>query len=212
MGWFRRSKARFMSKELHDGVRGEYGGILLSDLTMEKERGAEFAQIITEALQLIETHDPRRFQRAQRELSYIANSPIHAGAQYMDYIRCCVVDYGRFASQLNEENKEWYAAKCACIIVHEATHGVLHSRHIPYSKATWKRSERLCRREEKLFSMRLRSDAFDFTSLVSAFNPEDWTRSRPRWPWQWAVETVRQARRLWRSGDLLTRDKKKNSG
>ena len=170
--------------QLRASVQGEYGGILLSNMTLDKKKSAAFVAFVTESLQLIEQHDPRRFRRAQYELRYIVYMPLPCEGQYREGTRHCALNCLTFDELLNAEEREWHIAYCASVIIHEATHGRLHSLGIDYTDANWERIERLCWREQERFLARLPNDEYDFTQLAPAFDSTPWKQSRQKTTWK----------------------------
>ena len=62
-------------------IKGSYAGILLVDMISGPQISDEFIRHTTQALQLIERVDPRRFYYIQRELRYIINEPPYVSSQ-----------------------------------------------------------------------------------------------------------------------------------
>ncbi len=164
----------------NENIKGNYGGILLSDTTRHGLYSAEFVVHTIRALQLIERVDPRRFSYVQSELRYINNEALISGGLYIRAYHSCWIDFLRFREGLDcpEPEYEWYLALYACLIVHEMTHGRLHSFGIPYNGKTWERIERICRMEEKRFATHLSSENYSFETLVPNFNPMWWRDDR----------------------------------
>jgi tetratricopeptide (TPR) repeat protein len=76
----------------------------------------------------------------------------------------------------------------AGVLIHEATHGLLFEKGIPYDKETRERVERLCHLESYRFAMHFEPGYADL--YPGPYNPEwhkqSWARSRPaRWAVWW---------------------------
>ena len=154
-----------------------WGGIILADFRNRRHQTPHFRDTILSSLQLLQRADPRRFRRVQQHIAWITNCTLpRAGAEYAHAIRTCYLEF-------QEPNGEfdipyligWYA----CVLVHEATHGVIRSRGILYSPALRERIEQLCVREEQRFVRRLSAiDPELAARLPHDFDPRDWN-------WYW---------------------------
>ncbi len=167
---------------LKSNIKGSYGGIQLTDMIAEGHHSAEFVVFTIQALRLIERTDPRRFDFVQQELRYIANTPLLSGGAYKRATRRCQIDFLRYRCARNQPGYEWYLARYACTIIHEATHGRIFRFGIPYNEKTWQRIERLCYREEERFVKRLHSEEYDYSTLLPEFDPIWWRdfRTQPK--------------------------------
>lgn len=161
-------------------IKGSYAGILLVDMISGPQISDEFIRHTTQALQLIERVDPRRFYYIQRELCYIINEPLLSGGAYCRIGRSCSIDFLRYRQYLEHTapEYEWYLARYASVIVHEATHGRIHRFGIPYNRRTWERVERLCHLEQKRFVTHLHSENYDLSRLIGDFDPTWWRDDR----------------------------------
>jgi len=73
---------------------------------------------------------------------------------------------------------DWLIGYYACVLVHEATHGVICSRGIPYSRELRSRIERLCVTEEQRFLIHLTITHPDLASgLYREFDASKWRAS-----------------------------------
>jgi hypothetical protein len=73
-------------------------------------------------------------------------------AQYRHSTRTCAIDFQESSPEFDAEYLiGWYA----CTLVHEATHGVIRSRGVLYTRELRARIEHLCVREEQRFVTRL---------------------------------------------------------
>jgi hypothetical protein len=136
----------------------------------EKEEGEPLLPRVSEALQLIKTYDPLRYKRVLRELERIwVCVLIGKVACYVASCRSCDVDR-RFVLSYSPE-------QLASVIVHEATHGVLHRRHIGYSEALRERVEKVCVRQELAFVRKLPDGGAAREMAEGAFTlpPETWS-------------------------------------
>jgi len=146
-----------------------HSGISIVDMNWgsvkRPERKEVFVLTTKRALELLERSDERRFQRVQREIKYIVNEVVaSSGGEYGFDIKRCSIDFDRYNVQLHSGHYEWHVAQYASFIVHEATHGHLFSRGIPYSKKTRGRVERLCCIEQRRFAQKLHSDTYNFSA------------------------------------------------
>jgi hypothetical protein len=122
-----------------------FEGIIISD----PQDTVSFRETVLEALRLIKDLDPRRFRRIQRHIKWIVNMLLpYGGAQYAYSMRTCKID---FEKSVWDAYSDFRPALCACLLVHEATHGLIHAWNIPYSSQLRSRIERLCVTEEQRF-------------------------------------------------------------
>jgi hypothetical protein len=137
--------------------------------------GAEpkFVPVVTRALELICSHDQRRFHRVQKHIRWIFAGAVWGGAgwaQYFHRIKACKIDF-HLNSDLGDELT--HAAGYAGLIVHEATHGAIKAYHINATPQNDERIERLCYAEQSRFARRLRAVYPDMPASVdSAYNPK----------------------------------------
>ena len=97
-------------------------------------------------------------------------------AEYSHAIRTCYVEFQEPSAEFDVSFLiGWYA----CVLVHEATHGVLRSHGIGYTPELRERIERLCVREEQRFVHRLCAiDPNLAARLAREFDARDW-----HWHW-----------------------------
>jgi len=137
-----------------------------------------------EAMALIRNIDPRRYRRVCRQFRYIVNQELGEGGNYEQKLKVCNVDYSRL---LSSDNPQWRLRQYAFLLIHEATHGLLLDKGIPYSKENRERVERLCHLEEYRFALHFEAGYADI--FPGAFDPEAYA---PYW------ESTGQVRRsLW---------------
>lgn len=185
---------------LQKSVVGSYGGILLVNLSSHEERSRAFPAFCTAALQLIETHDPRRFRRIQHEVRHIVNKTLLSGGSYRRALRRCDIDFSRYYVAADDLNYDWYVAWFASTLVHEATHGRIFSFGIPYDEKNWQQIERLCRTEQRRFVSRLHDERWDFSTLVPAFDAAEWLPFRNMTRWQEARALIKRVWQQERNG------------
>jgi hypothetical protein len=129
-----------------------YHGIGIIDSYYGLEEG-KFKEITIAALSLIEKHDPRRFRIVCRELRYIIEDPKRTvSGRYFNPLKIC---FSNLSECRFDEHRDWYLPQYAGILIHEATHGRLHSKSFWYSKQTKERIERICEAEQDRFLRRL---------------------------------------------------------
>ena len=103
------------------------------------------------ALSLIATHDPRRMKRIQGDLGviWLRRHPM-CRASYDPWLNACVIDLPNFVV-----NARFVLAEIAASIVHEAMHARLRRLGIDYNDSNSARIERICRKAELSFAMRV---------------------------------------------------------
>ena len=116
-------------------------------ITSEEKSG--FATAVAAALQQLEDLDPRRHRRIIQQIRYIVNAPMISAAGYSRWGRVCLIDYGRV--YLDHSMQE----ELACSLVHESTHGLLHSKRVHPPTYGWSRVEKICVAEELRFLARV---------------------------------------------------------
>lgn len=109
---------------------------------------------VGEALDLLETTDPRRHRRVARDLKRIVVMR-HTKPLLLERSATCVL------GQELVETKS--SALIAAVLVHEATHARVQAHGISYRPETRDRIEALCVREEIAFARRLPRD--EYTSV-----------------------------------------------
>jgi hypothetical protein len=175
-------------------ITDTHKGIALGDVNFDPGDDAEFITRTKQALDLIEEKDPRRFRRVQTEIRFIVNKELNASGQYGRATRCCFVDFGRYPFHTHPD---WYLLLYAGTIVHEATHGALCSRGIPYTLGNREQIERICHAEQHRFLMRVKPAWREY--LVDQFDPSRWHFSwhASRWAKLQALfRRVRESRRM----------------
>ena len=161
------------------------GPITLSNCTLRRDLDQPFVQATRDALKLVERYDSRRLRVIEREFDLIVNQPLASSAAYERSTRQCKVNFTRYWTDENRqlctdpqtEHYEWYLARYASMLIHEATHGRLYSSYFPYNKKTRTQIERICVSEQRRFLARLPQDSYDFRAIVPAFDPQRWEAS-----------------------------------
>jgi hypothetical protein len=158
----------------------EYKGIRIKNLNPDFKGDLAFSDCTKEALEMIELYDPRRFRRLQREVRTITNIEGNSIAAYRRTRRECEVNFSWLCEASDEgihperrgtDSYKWYLGYYAAVLVHEATHGQVHSFGIPYIRETRVRIERLCHTEEMRFAAKLPQDTYDFANdLIEPFD------------------------------------------
>ena len=118
---------------------------VIINLGVTADEKSGFASAVEAALQQLRIADPRRHRRLIEQVRYIVNLPLISAANYSRWGRICLIDYGRV--YLDDFLRE----ELACSLVHESTHGLLHSKRIHPPTYGWKRIERICVTEELRF-------------------------------------------------------------
>ena len=153
---------------------GHVDGISICDSTLSGDEHSQdrFLRVTQKALGLLRTLDPRRHCRVCRQLKYIVNMPLGmAVAQYQRNLQACPVDAEKWFILGHENNARFFA----CVLVHEATHGVLEEKLILYTKDKRERIESLCHKEEYRFGLHFGQEWAD--QHVGPFRPELWESS-----------------------------------
>jgi Flp pilus assembly protein TadD len=152
-------------------------GVAICDFTIAQISKESFLDLTRQAMALIKSHDTRRYRRVCRCLHYIANTALISRGQYGRTLKVCRVDYSKhFNSPYPQRNVREYAG----VLIHEATHGFLFGKGIPYNKETRERVERLCHMEAYRFALHFEPGYADL--FPGPYNPEGhrghWERSR----------------------------------
>ena len=167
-------------------------GIILSDLYDDTPF---FRETITAAIKLIKQNDQRRFARLKKHIALIVHTTRpFGGAGYFHTKKVCEIDFS--PQPKSEYEVQFYVAHYACVLVHESTHGVLHSRNIPYTAENRVKIEKLCMAEEARFARHLQLDPRILEWLQRALR-HDLARWEPQWaatPWQKFLLTMRRIR------------------
>jgi hypothetical protein len=181
---------------IHRRVIGDIAGIILID---DGKNTPQLRETFATALEIIQRRDLRRYKRVLAHIRRIMNFPIgYAGAGYIPHLRAYATSFESAPSEATIRKK---AILYAASLVHEATHGLLCARKIPYNTRTRERIERLCTKEEHRFlSHVLTRDSLTKISDYIRYDPHAY---RKRWSlsfWQRSIEGLRyhkeQAARL----------------
>jgi hypothetical protein len=147
-----------------------------------------FFEVTIQALGVLKRMDRRRFKRVKNQLSTIAY--IQTGLnQYISHLSLFAVD------SFPPGNHVYFAS----VIVHEATHGFLHSKGFGPSKATQEQHERICTKEQVRFLQRvvLQSDDYSVEKKKDCLAELDiWFREQmaSRWWESHKINTSRMER------------------
>lgn len=168
------------------GRRASFEGIkIVAPPTPGKGPEPPFLRHTVAALRLIQSMDPRRFRRVQREIAVISAAPGLSFASYGRPGRRCRVDFACVDTDLWQQEPEWYHWFYATVLVHEATHGAIYSRHVQYTPKLRARIERLCCAEARRFATRAdREDRQWSDALVPEFDERKWYESWHLTRWQ----------------------------
>jgi hypothetical protein len=148
-------------------------GVVIYDCTPGQLSKDAFLERTREAMALIKSLDARRYRRVCRYLRYVTNGELRSRGNYGRTLKICRVDYDKLSnSKQTQTNVREYAGT----LIHEATHGLLFDKGIPYDKETWERVERLCHLESYRFAQHFESGYADL--FYGPYNPEWHKRSR----------------------------------
>jgi hypothetical protein len=177
--WIHKLLLKVYDRAIRDHEVARFETISIADF---RRAGEPFVADVVESLRLVSQHDQRRFHRLQQTCRFVVNHVIPSGApaSYDPESRICLLDY----TELRQlEPSQFRRAAIACLLVHEATHGALTNRRIPYTESNRLRIERLCMAEQNRFASRLIADAPElYANLHLDLRDSDWTSlwSRPR--------------------------------
>ena len=155
-----------------------FDAIKLCDIGRSDEAESQiFCSRTVKALELIKENDTKRYRRVQRYLAYIVNCSILTAGAYCHLLRACEVN-----TSLHNfgEDEDVAVLVLACLIIHEATHGLMITRGIPYDydKNLCLRAERLCHQEEVRFARRVMPEVdlgeFDETWFRAYYQMGKW--------------------------------------
>jgi tetratricopeptide (TPR) repeat protein len=150
-------------------------GVAICDITISQGSKDGFLDLTRQAMALIKSLDARRYRRVCQQLDYIANTALISRGQYGRKLKICRVDYPKnFTSPYPQRNVREYAG----VLIHEATHGLLFEKGIPYNKETRERVERLCHLESYRFALHFEPGYADL--YPGPYNPEPHKRSWER--------------------------------
>ena len=165
---------------------GEVEGIVLVDYPRNTPF---FRETFATALQILQQRDPRRHKRVLRHVRRIMNFPVgYSGAGYIQHLKA----YATSLQPPTEAAVRKEAILQASMLVHEATHGLLYARKIPYSPRTRERIEQLCSTEEHRFlSHVLTPESLAKVKTVRRYHPELYQKRWSSSPWQLFKERFR---------------------
>ncbi len=192
LSWFHHFFHRVHRRSIREHEVARFGTITISDF---RRTGEVFGSEIICALKLLAMHDPRRLRRVQNTSLYIVNHVIPDGApgSYDHDLNACFIDY-EIVSEIDPP--DFRRACIACLLVHEATHGVLVKCKIQYRGDARLRIERLCMVEQNRFATRLLASAPDaYAGLSIEFCESDWAS---RWSRSRSVVFLSYLHRYWR--------------
>ena len=165
----------FLQWLLNSVASESFEGIKVVDFSARRNIIHRFQVDTLAALRLIKSVDPRRFKRIQREMPMIVNSEYSSYATYKRLGKRCEIDYNRFDLT---DHPEWYLWWYATVLVHEATHGAVYSKHIHYIPRLRARIERFCETEARRFATRADISERHWSDvLVRKFDEKRWHKS-----------------------------------
>jgi hypothetical protein len=181
----------FYGRGLRASVRARVESIGLVDMSFDDSDDDAFIRATTDALALIQRVDPRRYGIILREAAFIVSGELTSGGCYERCNRSIEVDFPRYGVYPEADDYGWYLARYAAVLVHEATHGRLHSQWFPYTKGTRAQIERICHAEQSRFLTRWAAGRFDQADLVPPFDER-------LWHYHWYGGIIRRTRDLLR--------------
>ncbi len=171
---------------------GEVEGIALVDYPRNTPF---FRETFAAALQILQQRDPRRHKRVLRHVRRIMNFPVgYSGAGYIQHLKAYATS---FQPPPAEAGIHKLAIWQASMLVHEATHGFLYARKIPYTTRRRERIEQLCSTEEHRFLDRvgLTPESLAKVKSIRRYHPELYQK---RWSspfWRRVKEAIRYTKR-----------------
>jgi len=120
----------------------------------DQEAAKECSQKVAEALALVRSLDPKRFERMRRDVELVQVFRMKS-SQFSPRWWTCLLDEALV--------RERSAALIASTLVHEATHARVLRAGIPYWPDLQQRIEALCTRQEIAFASKLPRDRFPNT-------------------------------------------------
>lgn len=166
--WLAKPFKTAQGKCLRATVQTSHHGIQISHLT--ESDPAVFVRATVASLDLIQQRSPLHFRRIQRHVSFIADVPIVSLGEYDPCFQAVELD---FVQQWLPEQEDLSLRLYAMTLVHEATHGYLFARFIPYTKQTRSRVEQICVNAENHF-VKLLGD--EWSHLHRTFLEDDYQR------------------------------------
>lgn len=149
-----------------------YDGIGLVSFRREAD---SFYDVMQSSLRLIQERDARRYARVKKHISWIVNQVNNSlGAEYYPNIRACFLQF----EDAPELERDVFIACSACVLIHEATHGLIESRGIKMTNNYRVRIERLCCTEQNRFAAKLStydSERYPPVLLQFHFDERYWT-------------------------------------
>ncbi len=173
---------------LHTRAAGEVEGSGLIDYPRNTPY---FRETFATALDVLRQRDPRRYKRVVTHIRRIMNFPIgYSGAGYIRHLKAYATS---FRSPPTEAGIRKAAIWEASMLVHEATHGLLYSRRIPFTPRTRERIEQLCSREEHHFLDRvgLTAESLAKVKSIRRYHPELYQKRWSSSPWQLFKDRLR---------------------
>src|SRR3954465_14344050 len=103
-------------------------------------QGLAFFEMVGASLSLVANVDQLRYSRILDEIRTLIQMPVLGGAAYFRTFKVCTIDLRVFLKEKGEMTVKLLAAA----LVHEATHGYLHSRRIMCNADPVIRIQRAC--------------------------------------------------------------------
>ena len=173
---------------LHTRAAGEVDGIALIDYPRNTPY---FRETFATALDILRQRDPRRYKRVVTHVRRIMNFPVgYSGAGYIQHLKAYATS---FRPPPTEPGIRKAAIWEASMLVHEATHGLLYARKIPFTPRTRERIEQLCSREEHHFLDRvgLTPESLAKVKSIRRYHPDLYQKRWSSSPWQLFKERLR---------------------
>lgn len=157
--------SKYFRKLLLSNIKESYHGVHLCDITSDNSKENMFISTTKKALDLISDIDSKQFSRIKKGIQYIVNAPGISGGNYISSTKACNVDFTKYKFK---DNYEWYFYSYAGTLVHEATHGFLHSQGIKTTRKNRIKVERICHSEKNRFLKKINTPLSN--QLITEFN------------------------------------------
>jgi hypothetical protein len=110
-----------------------------------------FVRSVEDALHFINVNDAFRGNLVRRHIAAITEYPNDRLAKYHPYTKMCELDF-RSLKDICDTYQIEITHYLACCLIHEASHGYLFARGIPYTRSLRIRIERFCNRQSLIFA------------------------------------------------------------
>lgn len=107
---------------------------------------------VWQALCLLERHEPIRMRRVKKHIKNIIIRSVGSDGTYVQAGSVCLINLDRIPKQCPSRER---LIAIAALLVHEATHGLINSKGVPYVGRIARRIENVCDMEQERVVNRL---------------------------------------------------------